>query len=59
VRAVWDFVAGGSRVTPFGIALALVLAAGGTRFGWSAWACTSLYVGALLATLAAAAFERS
>ncbi len=56
---MWDFVAGGSRVTPFGIALALVLAAGGARFGWSAWACTALYVGALLATLAAAVFERT
>ncbi len=56
---MWDFVAGGSRVTPFGIALALVLAVGGARFGWSAWACASLYVAALLATLAAAVFERT
>jgi hypothetical protein len=59
VRALWDFVAGGSHVTPTGIAAALALVALGNRLGWNGAALASLYCATLVATLAAAAFERS
>ena len=59
MRALWDFVAGGSRVAPLGIALALGLTALALRLGWAAPALPWLYCGVLVATLVAAAFERT
>lgn len=55
MSGVYKFIAGDSRVTPIGIAVAVVLAVGlHPLLGrWSG----VVYIGVLLATLAAAVFE--
>lgn len=55
MKKIYKFIAGNSRVTPFGIAVAAGLAVGlQPRLGW--WSAP-LYVGVLLLTLAASTLE--
>ncbi len=58
MRALWRFIAGDSRIAPIGIALALLAAALGRHFEWSAPSLEIVYVGLLAITLGASAFER-
>lgn len=55
IKSIYKFVAGNSRVTPIGIALAVALALSLRHtLGW--WVAP-LYLAVLLLTLAAATFE--
>ncbi len=55
MNRAWKFIAGNSRVTPFGIAAAVAVAViFRAALGW--WAAP-VYVAILLATLAATTFE--
>jgi hypothetical protein len=49
MRAIYKFVAGNSRVTPVGIAVAVALALSLRHLGW--W-CAVVYAGVLALTLA-------
>jgi hypothetical protein len=55
VKRVYKFIAGNSRITPIGVALA-VAAALGLR-GALGWWAAPVYLGILLATLAASTCE--
>ncbi|GAC1497631.1 MAG: hypothetical protein NVS1B14_00080 [Vulcanimicrobiaceae bacterium] len=56
MKAVYDFVAGGSRVTPLGVAASALVAIALLRTPFHAYAAAAFVV-LLLATLALAAFE--
>jgi predicted cobalt transporter CbtA len=55
MKRIYKFIAGNSRVTPIGIAIAIVL--GAAFRGTQSQLAQGLYIGVLLATLAASTFE--
>lgn len=55
MNKIYKFIAGNSRITPIGVALAVAIAL--TLRHTLAWWLAPLYLGILLLTLAAATFE--
>ncbi|MDQ6933288.1 MAG: hypothetical protein M3160_08965 [Candidatus Eremiobacteraeota bacterium] len=57
LSAIYEFIAGNSRVTPLGLLAAVLVAVLLPRGEHAAWV-PALYLGVLLATLAASVFEK-
>ncbi len=58
MNALYDFVAGGSRITPLGIIASALVAIALLRSPWHAYAAAG-FVALLLVTLACSAFENA
>lgn len=56
--AIYEFVAGNSRITPLGILVAVLAVLVVRHSGFATWS-PAVYLGLLVAALAASAFEKA